>query len=399
MRLAIKYVLFLVFVSSPAFAQIKDVWIDNSSIPGGVVTDVFLTTDGELHIETSGEYQIVAVTPTGTDPSIQRFNVNNGDTTSIMLNQAYTVRWDSSNADSCTASSQPALSGWSGSLSPDGTRSVTFTTREDYVLDLTCSRSGLPDAVSTVTVMAGRAVITKFDVSPATVDRGADQTLTLDWESSDAEFCWGEPDPPWVDSDDTQLATTGTQNITVYNFSAPITFTLHCTGYRGEETTKTFEVAVNEPPARDCTRTLSAGSELRWDQVFRLDWPGPKSEQVTVRVPRTSYVSLEFNTRQVNDTGKLINIEAAGTEGSRLGALSRCPGDFDVEPECKYLTHTYAGAGILWATTGAAGYCQLEKDTTYYWNTTFTDGVNPSSTECLGTYCFTTVRVWNSDYQ
>ena len=57
MRLAIKYVLFLVFVSSPAFAQIRDVWIDNSSIPGGVVTDVFLTPDGELHIETSGDYQ------------------------------------------------------------------------------------------------------------------------------------------------------------------------------------------------------------------------------------------------------------------------------------------------------------------------------------------------------
>ncbi len=57
MRLAIKYVLFLVFVSSSAFAQIRDVWIDNSSIPGGVVTDVFLTPDGELHIETSGDYQ------------------------------------------------------------------------------------------------------------------------------------------------------------------------------------------------------------------------------------------------------------------------------------------------------------------------------------------------------
>ena len=399
MRLAIKYVLFLVFVSSPALAQIKDVWIDNNSIPGSVVNSVFLTPDGELHIETSGDYQLVEVTQTGTDPSIQRFNVNSGVTTSILLNQAYTVRWNSSNADGCTASSYPALSGWSGSLSPDGTRSVTFTTREDYVLNLTCSRSGLPDAVSTRTVLAGRAVITRFDVSPASVDSGATQELMLDWASSDAEFCWGEPDPPWVNSNETQLATTGTQSISVTNFNAPITFTLHCTGYRGEETTRTFEVAVNEPPVKDCTRTLSAGSEVRWNQVFRLDWPGPKSEQVTVRVPRTSYVSLEFNTGQIDDTGKLINIEAAGTEGSRLGAISRCPGDFDVEPECKFSTHTYAGTGILWATTGAAGYCQLEKDTTYYWNTTFTDGVNPTSTECTGTYCSTTLRVWNSDYQ
>ena len=65
-------------------------------------------------------------------------------------------------------------------------------------------------------------------------------------------------------------------------------------------------------------------------------------------------------------------------------------------PECRAISDAYKES-IPWATTGAPGYCQLEKDTTYYWNTTFTDGVDRATSTC-GTFCLTTLRVSNGDY-
>ena len=153
-----------------------------------------------------------------------------------------------------------------------------------------------------------------------------------------------------------------------------------------------------DPPV-GCEATLPLGKVVNWADraIFGVPFPGPRSMQRVMSIPRHSYLAIEFNTRDTYDSGVLVNFEASATVGSRWIAISRCKGDFNVAPLCKKAVGPYADV-IQWSTKNWAGYCNLEEDTTYYWNTTFTDGVDPTTSKCK-TYCNTTNRVWNDDYQ
>ena len=153
-------------------------------------------------------------------------------------------------------------------------------------------------------------------------------------------------------------------------------------------------------PPRQCAKTLTQGFTLPWTSNFVTAFPGPKSRQTVRSVPRNGYLAIKFNTGNVIDSGKLINFEATATPGDRVMSLSKCAGAFAGPSECVVRVGTYAES-ILWTTSGNGDgrYCQLERNTTYYWNITFTDGRDPGSSECVGRYCFTTLRVWNFDYR
>jgi hypothetical protein len=43
------------------------------------------------------------------------------------------------------------------------------------------------------------------------------------------------------------------------------------------------------------------------------------------------------------------------------------------------------------------GACELESNTDYYWNITFTDGINAGTSSCAGTPCQTWIRTVNPD--
>ena len=152
-----------------------------------------------------------------------------------------------------------------------------------------------------------------------------------------------------------------------------------------------------EPPG-GCDATLPIGTTSSWRGHFGDDFPGPKSRLDTVAIPRNSYRAVPMYVPPgLHDSGAIRNREAAGTEGTRLMAISRCPGDFNVASECKMVIHTYEQS-ILWSTWMGSPYCTLKKGVTYYWNTTFTNGVDSGSSTCRGTYCNTVLRVGNNDY-
>ena len=124
-----------------------------------------------------------------------------------------------------------------------------------------------------------------------------------------------------------------------------------------------------------------------------VDFPGPVSDNKFLTIPRSGFFALEFNTGNIVDDGKMTTIETTVTDGIRLGSFSKCPGDFDVPAECQ---HTWGiGGGVRWATNGRADACQLELDTTYYFNVTFTDGSTPSSTTCDKSPCYTNMQYIN----
>lgn len=102
---------------------------------------------------------------------------------------------------------------------------------------------------------------------------------------------------------------------------------------------------------------------------------------------------------RISIAGGVGTIEYANTRGARLLAISRYPGDFQVAEECMDVQDV--DGFLIWKTedsdyTGAA--CELESNTTYYWNITFTDGVNSGTSRCADTPCQTYIRNVTPDY-
>ena len=129
--------------------------------------------------------------------------------------------------------------------------------------------------------------------------------------------------------------------------------------------------------------------------MFSTPWPGPSQAQIRVGLPEFGYYAVEFATGSVVDAGLLSNIEASATHGIRLGAISETAGCFDVADEYRYVWGR--SGGIVWDLTGENDGCDLKPNTTYYWNMTFTDGINPDLSSCSGSYCETYLVPINPD--
>jgi hypothetical protein len=128
------------------------------------------------------------------------------------------------------------------------------------------------------------------------------------------------------------------------------------------------------------------GETFPWTSFWDASFPGPVYGDEYGVVFRSGYLAVEFNTGDVVDHGLLVTVGTTLTSGTRLGSVSECAGDFDVEPECQ---HSWGiGGGITWATDGTPGACQLKPNTTYYFNVTFTDGVDLHSTTCDKSPCW-----------
>ncbi|MDZ4226036.1 MAG: lamin tail domain-containing protein, partial [Patescibacteria group bacterium] len=153
--------------------------------------------------------------------------------TTIEEGDSSTLEWDSTDADSCTASG-----GWSGSKALDGTELVSPSATTTYTL--TCEGDGGEVAESvTVNVVIEPAPPTPtldFTADPETVDQ--DATSTLEWESTNADSCTASGG--WSGS----KLLTGSQEVTPH---ATTTYTLTCEG-DGGEVEKSVTVGVILPP-------------------------------------------------------------------------------------------------------------------------------------------------------
>ncbi|MCW8926566.1 MAG: hypothetical protein OQJ84_09930, partial [Xanthomonadales bacterium] len=172
-------------------------------------------------------------------------------------------------------------------------------------------------------------------------------------------------------------------------------FTLRCVGDSGTVQSQLSVTAVTDtPPPDNCAAATLGGTTVEWAEFWNdVPFPDPVYGSIYSDIPRNGYLAIKFNTADFVDTGLLSTIETTATRGRRLGALSQCPGDFDVADECQEIWGN--GGDIIWTTDGYSGACDLEPNTTYYFNITFTDGVDPTTSECTSTYCQTKVRAKN----
>ena len=230
--------------------------------------------------------------------------------------------------------------------------------------------------------------ISGFSASTATITEG--QSTTLSWTTLNASSCSASAGTGGWNTSSISIPN-GSKAITIAT-AGTYTFTLTCQDAAGGSAVKSISVKANPPSTTQaCTTPALGGNVKSWSSFWLVSFPGPGSDSRYLTIPQTGYVAIKFDTGNIVDDGKMTTIETTITDGIRLGAFSECPGDFDVEPECDFVWGI--SGGIRWATNGRDGACQLKPNTTYYFNVTFTDGVNPSSTSCKSTTrCVTTLQ-------
>jgi len=233
--------------------------------------------------------------------------------------------------------------------------------------------------------------ITNFVASPSTILE--EQSTSISWNTQYANTCTAVGGTGgWASA---SVALSGTKSITIATAGSYV-FTLECTGESGTVQSQ-LSVNVNEPTSvpDNCDPSPLGGITTEWATFWNgVSFPGPIYANEYTEIPRNGYVAIQFNTADYLDTGLLTTIETTATSGRRLGAISQCPGDFDVPDLCKKIWGV--GGEIWWSTTGYSKACKLEPNTNYYFNVTFTDGVDPSSSECMNTKCITQIRAKNA---
>ena len=144
-----------------------------------------------------------------------------------------------------------------------------------------------------------------------------------------------------------------------------------------------------DPPPTQCNHTTLPTNVRTWQSWWGVAFPGPRYQNGRAYgVPPDGFLSIRFETRGVVDTGSLLLNSNTITTGVKRTSISRCRGDLDVAPEC-YQAYG-EGGNTQWSTANTIGACQLEPNTTYYWNITFTKPNGGSF--CTASRCYITYQ-------
>jgi hypothetical protein len=236
----------------------------------------------------------------------------------------------------------------------------------------------------------GEVAMTSFSASPSNITEG--QNTTLSWTTANASSCTPTGGTGGWNSRTIGLPNSST-SITIAS-AGTYTFGLTCEGASGDPVSRSVVVTAQpespDPVPTSCGTPALSGNITNWSTFWQEAFPAPRSDTRPAIIPIQGYYALKFNTGDFVDDGRITSIETTNTTGVRLGAFSECPGDFDVQPEC--FLKWGLGGGMRWATNGRLGACQLNPNTTYYFNITFTNGVTGSTTTCPNTPCVTALQ-------
>ena len=315
----------------------------------------------------------------------------------VLVNTATTVAWSVSNATSCVASN--GLGTWGGAVSPIGDVQVinAGSTPGDFTFTLSCNNGG-PDVTSNVILTVNPApivAINSFTVTPSSIEAGED--VTVSWNTSFADSCSASGAPQW----NGPVAVSGT-NVSVSIASAGnYTLTLTCSNSTSPSVQQARNVTVTNPSS-NCPDPTLDGTIRSWSAEFIGSvWPNPGfGQQLFAVSPRAGYTALEFDTGTAVATGGMVTVAVTANSGTRFGSISPCPGDFTSVPN-NCLKDWGPGSSLKWSTEANpdSNECALDPNTTYYFNLTFTDGVDPNTDTCelFGPIptCLTTLRVFS----
>lgn len=225
------------------------------------------------------------------------------------------------------------------------------------------------------------------------------QSITLSWTTTDADSCTPSGGAGGWSGQSIALPN-GTSDTITLATAGSYTFTLTCVNAEPSQAARSVTVLVEEDnpePTGSCPAEYTpplSGRTVTWLTHFGTTWPNPTYAEVISSIPTAGYLAIAFNTGGIVEDGGSITIRHTSTFGSRAQSLSMCAGDFyDHVPDDNCLS----GGSLKWNTTAGDkfGECNLEPETSYYLNTTFTNGLDPATDNCEGTSnCRTIIRVW-----
>ena len=276
------------------------------------------------------------------------------------LNQAFTLAWNTSNADYCRTdgSSFPvgaSLANWplaaqicSGAACAPGSKSITTTVAGSYFFNLQCFKNGVATpAVSSLTLnISGAGNISTCDTSPPVLGSGKQQLSATVWYSTSIHTSY--PDQ---------------------NGSHPFT----------------YDEVFNEAPGT----TVEA-------------FPQVGNRAVSFALESGKYVALRFKTPSNLGASVGGNWGAFSTNYIFQGppfpssngvsyAVSQCPGSFDVASACKGQWNGTEGSYIAFAAPEASDpyhlLCKLERGKDYYLNIITAPLASPQVSACGGSSC------------
>jgi hypothetical protein len=376
-------------IATMSASTIADVVVDGQTIDE---SDIYSITIGPL----SGDLFITsqtmnstgnpgfAVTEVTANTNSVAINSLNRSPSSIVAGGSVTIDWSTTNANSCSGSG--GFNSWSGSLPVNGSDSYSTSTPGNYTFTLTCTDSSGGSATRSVSVSVteqnSSVQIDSFFASPGSITAGGSSTLT--WSTSNASSCTASGGfGGWNGS---SIGTSGSKSVST-SAQNTYTFTLKCFDSSGGSDTETTTVTVTDANTQ-CSSSLS-GVTYNWEDIMGKAFPYVAKSRRDVQIPRNGYIALKFNTGAVQAKGAFSTTQVTQTSGSRYGALSTCPGDWDVTRWCK--KGWGISGGMPWSTKGISTYCNLEPHTTYYFNLTFTNGSSAGSTTCDASPCVTTL--------
>lgn len=207
--------------------------------------------------------------------------------TEVAAGEAFSLLWSTTNASTCTASSNPAK--WSGAKATAGTEALTPITATT-IFTLTCTGGGGSGSASATMTLVPLPTVT-VNASPASITLGGNSTIS--WSSSNATGCSAS----WTSS----TAPSGSQVVTP---SATTTYNVSCTGAGGTGTGSTVvTVAVTPPPsivmAAQEPLTIGNTSVITWSVTgatsciasaspSATDWSGSRAMQGSQAVSLSS---------------------------------------------------------------------------------------------------------------
>lgn len=256
----------------------------------------------------------------------------------------------------------------------------------------TVTRDVDPEAGPTV-------VINSLTASNTSILEG--DSITISWSTTDADSCTPSNGAGGWSSQVISLPS-GTSSALTLNTAGTYSFRLDCSNATPTSTFRTVSVTVSadDPVPTDCPNPTLAGSTIPWSTHFNAVYPEPTYAQKTTGIGRRGYIAIEFNTGNTLEDGGITTAPHTSTNGDRLASISECPGDFSQRlPDSlsRCTEYMYIGGGIKWNTLAGeqSRECNLEPNTTYYLNITFTDGVDPNTDRCTSSLasCYTYLTV------
>jgi|GEM_PF-4729593 len=238
------------------------------------------------------------------------------DDTSLDEGENTIVRWDSSNATSCTGFD--GANSWSGAKTLDGSF-FTGTLSSTKTFSISCFNSaGVSDSDSvTINVRQdndndGGNVSVRITADDTSIDEG--DSTRVRWTSEDADFCEGEDgDNGWNNRD---LDTDGSFN--TGDLDRDTTFRITCFGDGGERDSDSVTINVDRGKSRDISVRLTADdTSIRSGDSVRLSWDTDNAELCEGRNGTSDWDGRDldedggsFRTRSINrDTTFRITCE------------------------------------------------------------------------------------------